>query len=331
MPDGEFARLIQPHQAQLRLHCYRMLGSSHDSDDMMQETLTRAFRSMHTLGDPGAVRGWLHRIATNVCLDELAKRPKPRSRGPELGPAGRPSAEIPPATPDEEWIEPLPSAWLAGETNDPATSYSLKESVALAFVAALQVLTASQRAVLLLRDVVGLSAEETAAALDCTVTAANSTLHRARVAVEERVGPRQTWSPDERAPVDRALLGRYMRAWESGDLDAIVTLLHEDATLSMPPFPAWFAGRRDIESFYRVHLAAPLAHRIFRGRIVEVGGDLGVAFYRRMSEGSERADLFAIQAVEMAQGCLRVLDHFMSSATLAPFLASGVAPSVPLK
>src|SRR5262245_13152079 len=184
-----FEALLEPHRAPLRLHCYRMLGSSNDRDDMVQETFVRAFRARHTLQDPALARAWLYRIATNVCIDELAKRPR-RARGPELGPASDPDQPPAAATPDVEWLEPAPSAWLSGVTpgvSDPAREYTLKESVALAFVAALQVLTPPQRAVLLLRDVVGLSATETAEALACSVSAANSTLHRARVALEQRV------------------------------------------------------------------------------------------------------------------------------------------------
>src|SRR5690606_23131929 len=196
-----------------------------DADDMVQETLTRAFRSQSTLEDPSLVRPWLYRIATNVCLDELAKRPR-RARGPELGPPHAPDVPPPERTPETEWLGPLPSAWLVAQ--GPAAQYRAKDSGALAFVAALQVLTPPQRAVLLLRDVVGLTAEETATTLESSVSAVNSALHRARTALEARVGPRARWSPDAAEPVDRALLQRYLSAWESGDLEAVVALLHEE-------------------------------------------------------------------------------------------------------
>src|SRR5580658_2300598 len=249
-----------------------MLGSSHDSDDMVQETFVRAFRAQHTLQDPAAGRAWLHRIATNVCIDELAKRPR-RARGPELGPPAHPDAPPAAGTPDAEWLEPAPSAWLSGATPEegsPASQYTIKESVALAFVAALQVLTPPQRAVLLLRDVVGLSAAETAEALACSVSSANSTLHRARVALDERVGPRAGWSPDAGA-VDRALLERYMRAWEKGNLDVIVALLHDDVTLSMPPSPTWIARRADVARFF-----ANRASQGVRTAVVDANGGMGV-------------------------------------------------------
>ena len=150
----------------------------------------------------------------------------------------------------------------------------MKESVALAFVAALQVLTPPQRAVLLLRDVVGLSAAETAEALACSVSSANSTLHRARVALEERVGPRAGWSPEAGA-VDRALLERYVRAWEKGDLDAIIALLHDDVTLSMPPSPTWIAGRADVARFFTNRVLQAVREHRFRTVLVDANGRVG--------------------------------------------------------
>jgi RNA polymerase sigma-70 factor (ECF subfamily) len=303
-----FAALVEPYRAMLRVHCYRLLGSSHDSDDMVQETMVRALRAQHTLADPGAARAWLHRIATNVCLDELAKRPR-RARGPELGPAADPASTPAARTPDEEWIEPAPSAWLEG-VPDPATQYTRKESVALAFVAALQVLTPAQRAVLLLRDVVGLSAAETAETLACSVASANSTLHRARLALEARVGPRADWSPESHA-VDRELLERYLRAWDRGDLDAIVALLHDDATLAMPPSPTWIAGRANLARFFVQRQIPPV-----RGVIVEANGVPCAGFYR---DGA----FYALQVLDAADGRIRTIDHFMAARAHAAFFAAG--------
>jgi len=318
-----FDALVEPYRAKLRLHCYRMLGSSHDSDDMVQETFIRALRSQHTLEDPASARAWLHRIATNVCIDELAKRPR-RARGPEVGPAADP--ELPPAaaTPDGEWLEPAPSAWLSDvspESVSPGAQYTMKESVALAFVAALQVLTPSQRAVLLLRDVVGLSATETAEALACSLASANSALHRARVALQERVGPRASWTPQATA-VDRALLERYVRTWENGDLDAIVALLHEDVTLSMPPSPTWLGGRADVVRFFYNRVEQAVREHRFRSVIVSANGVPGVAFYRRQADGS--LSLFALQVLAAQDGLIRVIDHFMSASAHEAFVADGL-------
>ncbi len=317
-----FQHLVEPHRARLRLHCYRMLGSSSDADDMVQETLARAFRSRHTLVDDAMVRPWLYRIATNVCLDELNARSR-RVRGPELGPPSDPDLPPLPATTESEWIEPCPSAWLEG--GDPATAYTIKESVALAFVAALQVLTPAQRAVLLLRDVVGLTAEETATALETTVSAANSTLHRAREALEARVGPRSGWSPGAGTPVDRALLERYVRVWETSDLDAIIALLHEEVVLSMPPHPTWLQGRDAVARFFahRVRNAVE-AHR-FRTLSLEANGSGAVAFYRKGDDGVAR--FVAIQVLELDRGAVRAIDHFMGPRAHRAFFATGL-PSI---
>lgn len=324
---NRFEALVEPHRALLRLHCYRMLGSSHDSDDMVQETFVRALRAQHTLADPSKARAWLHRIATNVCMDELAKRPR-RARGPELGPAADP--EEPPAahTPDAEWLEPAPSAWLSAvgpEGASPAAQYTLKESVALAFVAALQVLTPPQRAVLLLRDVVGLSAAETAESLACSVASANSTLHRARVALQERVGPRGSWAP-ELGAVDRVLLERYVRAWEKGDLDAIIALLHDDVTLSMPPSPTWIAGRADVARFFTNRVLQAVREHRFATLLVEANGQLGAGFYRR-GDGAA-GTFFALQVLQAQDGRLRVIDHFMSASSHAAFFAGGLPRAI---
>jgi RNA polymerase sigma-70 factor (ECF subfamily) len=319
-----FEALVEPHRAMLRLHCYRMLGSSHDSDDMVQETFVRALRAQHTLEDPSAARAWLHRIATHVCIDELAKRPR-RARGPELGPPADPDAPPAAAIPDDEWLEPAPSAWLSGassEASSPVAQYTMKESVALAFVAALQVLTPAQRAVLLLRDVVGLSAAETAEALACSVPSANSALHRARLALEERVGPRADWSP-EAAEIDRALLERYVRVWETGDLEAIVALLHDDVTLSMPPSPTWIAGCAAVARFYTHRLMRAVREHRFRTVLVDANGRTGAGFYRLEDDGG--AVFFALQVLEAKAGRIRVIDHFMTASSHAAFFAAGLA------
>lgn len=321
----DFGKLVEPYRARLRLHCYRMLGSSCDAEDMVQETLARAFRSWSTLQNPALVRPWLYRIATNVCLDELARRPR-RARGIELGPAYDPDQPPPGATPDAEWLEPAPSAWRVGE--DPDASYSARESVALAFVAALQVLTPAQRAVLLLRDVVGLSAEEAATTLETSLSAVNSALHRARAALAAKVGPRHSWSPDAAEPVDRALLERYSRAWQSGDLQAVVALLHAEATFSMPPIPAWFAGRDAIARFFANRFCAALQKPQFRGRIVEANGQLAIAFYRPQPDGL--AHLFAIHVVATRGGSIVEVDHFMTKGALVAFRAEGLADTASL-
>jgi len=246
----DFAATLEPLRSGLRLHCYRMLGSSHDSDDMVQEAMLRAWRARGALDDPARVKPWLYRIATNACLDELARRSR-RALAPDIAPHAS-GDTFPPAAAieDSAWLEPMPDAWLAGCDAGPAARYTLRESVALAFVAALQVLSPAQRAALLLRDVVGLSAEETADALDQSVSAANSVLHRARVAIEQKVARRD---PDTfaAAVADEPVLGRYMRALEAHDIDAMIDLIHDEMHTTMPPSPTWLAGRADNVEFYR--------------------------------------------------------------------------------
>jgi RNA polymerase sigma-70 factor (ECF subfamily) len=312
MTDRAFEELVAPHRDELRLHCYRMLGSSHDGDDMVQETLVRAWRAKDSLDDPRSARPWLYRIATNVCLDEIARRPKralPMSAAPASDPA------MPPAPPAERtWVEPCPSAWLSGSSGDPSARIELRESVALAFVAALQLLTAPQRAVLLLRDVVGLTAEEAAAALEMTIPAANSALHRARVAVEER-------PVVHGEDVDAALLARYVKAWEAADVEAIVALLHDEVTASMPPSPTWFAGRAAFETFLRRVILPRLLEEPAKLVRRDANGQAAFGFYRQQL-GAFRLE--ALHLVAARGGQFVSIDHCMMPEVFDAFALSRV-------
>ena len=322
MTDRAFEQLVGPYCDELRLHCYRMLGSSHDADDMVQETLVRAWRANGSLDDPRAVRAWLYRIGTNVCIDELARRPK-RAVPASAGAAGDPDA--PPVPPSEHaWVEPCPNTWLGAGPSDLATTIELKESVALAFIAALQLLTLQQRAVLLLRDVVGLTADETADALGMTVPATKSALHRARAAVDRRA-----FVPDD--AIDADLLERYVRAWETADPDAMVALLHEEVTLAMPPSPTWFSGRAATARFARAYIV-PRA-RIQPVKLVPSGanGRTAFAFYREQW-GSYRLE--AIHGVHAREGAVVAIDHFLMPEVFDVFglprtLAVGGGPKAP--
>jgi RNA polymerase sigma-70 factor (TIGR02960 family) len=328
--DDSFLRTVAPLQGALRVHCYRMLGSSHDSDDVLQEVLLRAWRAKESLSDPAMLRPWLYRIATNACLDELKRRPK-RGLASDLHPAAEdPLGPIAPSIEEPVWLEPLPDGWIAAAREvNPSARYAIKESVALAFVAALHALSATQRATLLLRDVVGFSAEETAEALGVTVSAANSALFRARAAVDEKIGGRDPVAIAEAAKdVDEALLARYVRAWEEVDVDALVSLMRDDVQTTMPPSPTWIAGRAANAVFYR-HMFA--LRRLQGLRIVRTGanGQPAFAYYRRSAEG-EPFVLRALQVVEVRGGAIARIDHFLTPAVFPVFgLAAELDPARP--
>jgi RNA polymerase sigma-70 factor (ECF subfamily) len=240
-----FQRLAEPYRRELQLHCYRMLGSLQDAEDLVQETFLRAWRGIDRFEGRSSFRSWLYRIATNACLNALASRQSARRLLPEAhGPA---SDRLPDGAPATEiaWLEPYPDALLEGIADaapGPDTRYEQHEAVQLAFVAAIQHLPARQRAVLLLRDVLGWTAAETAVLLDASVPSVNSALQRARATLGKRLPNGQ---PQTRAAADdrqRALLERYVQTWENADLDGFVALLREDAVLSMPPYLEWYIG-----------------------------------------------------------------------------------------
>lgn len=307
--DSAFARAIEPLRAGIRLHCYRMLGSAADGDDVLQETLLRAWRAKDSLDNPALVKPWLYRIATNVCLDELKRRPK-RLLASDAYPAAV-DADAPAARIEEPvWLEPMPDTWLAGaEDRDPHARYALKESVALAFVAAIQCLSPVQRATLLLRDVVGLSADETAAALEVSLGAANSALFRARAAIEDKLGGCDPAAIAAHAQVDEELLARYVRAFEEANLDAIVALFHADMRTTMPPSPTWIAGRAQNERFYR-SMFGKLVPGWFRHVYIRANRQTALAFYRPESPGAVHT-LHAIQLITTRDGAIATVDHFM--------------------
>ena len=250
--ESDFRRLAEDHRGELLAHCYRMLGSLHDAEDALQETLLRAWRGLPDFGGRSSVRTWLYTIATNVCMDVLGRRSKrvlPMDYGPPSSPtkaAGEPLIE-------SVWVEPYPDEAL-GLPDGPASPdarYEQREAVELAFVAALQHLPATQRAVLILREVLGFSAREVAESLGTSVASVNSALQRARRAVRERLPERSQQATlrslgDERT---RALIEAYLDAWGRADIDALRALLAEDAVFSMPPWPIWWRGGETIAGF----------------------------------------------------------------------------------
>ncbi len=298
---------FEQHRRELRLHCYRMLGSSHDTDDVLQETAVRAWRSKESLQDPASVRAWLYRIASNVCFDELQRR-RARQLPYEAAPAAPPDdLRVAPAQPDA-WVEPCPAAWFDEVTPDPAARYELRESVALAFVAAMQHLTPVQRAALLLRDVVGLSAQETAQALEIGVEAANSALFRARSAVDAKIATRVSGAGAASAADDH-VLARYLAAWNQIDVEAFVTLLHDEVRTTMPPSPTWIAGRASNVEFYRPMFAAQRPGS-FVAIPTRANARAAFAFYRALSS-SEPHLLRAIQLVELRDQAVVSIEHYL--------------------
>jgi len=250
--EQAFGRLIQPRRGELHAHCYRMLGSVHDAEDALQDAMLRAWRGLSHFEGRSSLRSWLYTIATNTCLDQIAKRPK-RVLPIDYGPAT--DHHVGPGEPLTEsvWIEPYPDEILGIEDGlaAPAASYERREGVELAFIAALQHLPAAQRAVLILREVLGFSAKEVAASLDTTVAGVNSALQRARAAVQERV-PEQSQQATLRTLGDdsvRALVDRYIDAWERNDVEAFAAMLTEDATFAMPPLATWYQGRAAIAAW----------------------------------------------------------------------------------
>jgi RNA polymerase sigma-70 factor, ECF subfamily len=250
--DQAFEQLAEPFRRELQLHCYRMLGSMHEAEDLVQETYLRGWRAFGSFDGRGSLRAWLYRIATNACLDALASRKHAQRLLPDQrAPA---TTEMPDGVPqaDVAWLEPYPDALLDGLADhaaNPETRYASGEAVQLAFVALIQQLPPRQRAVLLLCDVLDWSAAETASLLGGTNASVNSALQRARGTLARRYpdGPRAAAPPDE---AQQRLLSRYVQAWEGLDLDGFVALLKDDATYTMPPLRQWFAGRDAIRAFY---------------------------------------------------------------------------------
>ncbi len=233
-----FASLIEPYRAELLAHCYRILGSLEDAEDGLQETFLRAWRRLETYEGRSSLRAWLYKVATNVCFDLLDARRGSRRLPTSLLPPGDPNRALPPASPETLWVGPFPDAWIDQAPDVyPEARIELRESITLAFIAALQTLPGRQRAVLLLRDVMGWNAAETAQTLDMSTTAVNSALQRARDTLKHSTKRSDRPSLAALQEPLSSLLGRYVAAWEAADSAALVATLREDVRLTMPPIP----------------------------------------------------------------------------------------------
>ena len=302
--------LLEPHRAALTGHCYRMLGSVVDAEDAVQETLLRAWKAFDGFREQSSIKTWLYRIATNVCLDALesSKRMRVRPADAYEGPVAVTDGLTLTTQPREHWVEPIPDALAlpATDDSDPAERAILKESIRLAFVAALQYLPPRQRAVLLLTQVLSWSAAETAEALGMSVAAVNSAVQRARATLDARnpaVVPRPLSKEQEQ------LLARYVEAFERYDIEALSKLLHQEATMSMPPYELWLRGR---ESIARWMLTYGIGCR--GSRLVPVESANGLPTFVQYRQGG--AEPWAVVLLEVQRDRITNLHYFLDTETL---------------
>ncbi len=302
-----FAQLIDPYRKQILVHCYRILGSFEDAEDMLQETLVRVWKRLDSFEGRSSLRTWLYKVATNACLDALDSR-RVRGLSKELYPRGDPTRELPPPSTEVIWVEPFPDEYIDGQPNMyPEARYEVRESITLAFVATLQKLPGRQRASLLLCDVLGWSANEAAEILDTTTAAVNSALQRARETMKQ--GERQT-RPARLNEQLSALLARYVSAWEAADSAALVAVLREDVALTMPPVPVWFGGRLDVQTFLEGVLFKMFDP--FRVRLlpVHLNGSPAFAVYQMDAQGTYRAAALHILTIE--HGAISEINDFLT-------------------
>jgi RNA polymerase sigma-70 factor, ECF subfamily len=316
--EDAFARLLEPYRGQLHAHCYRMLGSVHDAEDALQEVWLRAWRALDRFEGRSSLKSWLYTIATNTCLNQIERRPKrvlPIDYAPAADPHGGPGAPVV----ESVWVEPYPDELIGVEDElaGPEARYEQRESVELAFVAALQLLPANQRAVLILREVLGFSAQEVGDALDTSVASVNSALQRARKTVEERV-PGQSQQATLRELGDdrvRELVDRYMEAWERTDVDTVMGMLAEDASFAMPPLASWFSGEESIRIFLE---GWPLSGTWrWRPLQAQANGQPALAFYI-WDENEEAYMPFALNVLTFRGERISDVTAFVARATEIP-------------
>jgi RNA polymerase sigma-70 factor (TIGR02960 family) len=309
MDEAAFERLVASYRGELFAHCYRMLGSVQDAEDALQESLLGAWRGMAGFEGRSSLRAWLYRITTNACLRLIARRPR-RMLSADQGPPWRDTGDLGEPMAGSVWLEPLPDEVPASQPgdDDPAASYLRREGVELAFVAALQHLPGTQRAVLILREVLQFSAAEVARILDTTPASVNSALQRARRTVDQRTPGRSQQAELDALGADgrRELVDAFVAAWERADVPALLDLLAEDARFTMPPLPAWFLGREDIGRF--------LTERMFATpwRLLPIGanGQLAFACYQG-DPGDRRFRLGAINLLRLRAGRIVEIAGFL--------------------
>jgi RNA polymerase sigma-70 factor (ECF subfamily) len=304
---------LERHRVELTAHCYRMLGSAFEAEDAVQDTLIRAWRSFDRFEGRAALRSWLYRIATNVCFDMLDGR-KRRARPMDMGPARDPDGPIGGQLPEVTWIEPIPDGLAVPAEGDPAEVAVARETIRLAFVAALQHLPPRQRAVLILCEVLRWKAAEVAELLETSVASVNSALQRARATLAASNVSVADPSPsiDE---ADAALLARYVAAFEDYDMDALTALIHEDATQSMPPYELWLRGRDDILRWWVGQGAGCRGSRV----VPTVAANGAPAFGQyKPSAGGEGYEPWALQVLEIEDGRVVEFTFFLDTDSVFP-------------
>jgi RNA polymerase sigma-70 factor, ECF subfamily len=311
--SGELERQLEQHRAELTAYCYRMLASPFEAEDAVQETFLRAWRGIDRFEGRAALRSWLYRIATNVCLDMLNGRQR-RARPMDLGPAREPIEANLNVLPEVTWVQPAPDELVVSEQSDPAEVTAGRESVRLAFIAALQHLPPRQRAVLILCEVLRWQAAEVAELLETSVASVNSALQRARATLKaNNVSASDT--PPSVDEADEELLARYVAAFEAYDMDALTSLIKEDATQSMPPYDLWLRGRDDIFGWW---LGPGIGCR--GSRMIPTVSANGVPAYGQYkpSESGQGYDPWALQVLEISEGRIGELTFFLDTVTLFP-------------
>jgi len=302
-PDLE--RTLEQHRVELTGYCYRMLGSSFEAEDAVQEAMVRAWRGFDRFEGRSALRSWLYRIATNVCLDMIQGRQR-RALPMDLVSSSSGDSEAGPRLPESKWIQPIPDGRVVQPTEDPAEVTESRETIRVAFIAALQHLPARQRAVLILREVLRWKASEVAELLDTSVVSVNSALQRARSTLaESKVADTDVLTP--RDDEQRALLARYVDAFERFDIDALVSLLHEDATMSMPPYELWLEGAGELRKWL---LGAGSGCRGSRFVPVEANGSPAFAQWRAGGPGGS-FEAWAIHVLRVSDGRISGIDFFV--------------------
>jgi RNA polymerase sigma-70 factor, ECF subfamily len=315
--EEAYRRLVEPHRAELHAHCYRMLGSVQDAEDALQEALVRAWRGLPRFEGRSSLRSWLYRIATNTSLDAIGRRPK-RVLPIDYGPPADPHGGVGDPVVETVWIEPYPDETLGIEDGyaSPDARYEQREAVELAFIAALQLLPANQRAVLILREVLGFSAQETAETLDTSVASVNSALQRARATIEKKL-PEQSQQETLRSVGDerlREIVEQYADAWERNDVDTVVSMLAEDAAFTMPPMARWFQGdgiRPWLET------SSMTGEWGWRAVPVSANGQPALAFYSWDKEQEAHVP-FAVNVLTFEGEKIKEVDAFIVRASMDP-------------